>query len=276
MTLTATWIADEGRAPRLWMATDSRISDNGGVLLEEGVKLFELPIVMRGPGASGFFDQVNFQTTIGLACTGSTLVFQQVYATLVPLASNLGGFGDRPTLFDLASFIGRLATTYIRSFGTTRPNNSTVGIVVAGSDPMSGELLAYDLSASLDSMSMYEFLPNPVDLANSRVHFTGDPSAILEAERLLDSFRKSPMPGISCDRAPLNVVRQVISSEVVRSVGGDVQIGFTVGERFRRATTMTPVTPGMPEIQAKLNNVPLAEIGQIGPCFTALQGMVSP
>ena len=36
MTLLTTWIANEDQS-RLWMASDSRLSDEGGSLIDEGV-----------------------------------------------------------------------------------------------------------------------------------------------------------------------------------------------------------------------------------------------
>lgn len=43
VTLGAIWLNDEQpESPRLWMATDSRISDEVGSLIDEGIKLYEL------------------------------------------------------------------------------------------------------------------------------------------------------------------------------------------------------------------------------------------
>jgi hypothetical protein len=47
MTLLVTWISSEQGNERLWMASDSSLSDGGGTLIDQGVKLFELPIICR-------------------------------------------------------------------------------------------------------------------------------------------------------------------------------------------------------------------------------------
>jgi hypothetical protein len=60
MTLLAVWCAEE----RLWMASDSRLSDGGGPLIDEGVKIFELPVVCRAfSEQAGFFPDVYFATS---------------------------------------------------------------------------------------------------------------------------------------------------------------------------------------------------------------------
>jgi hypothetical protein len=60
------------------------------------------------------------------------------------------------------------------------------------------------------------------------------------------------------------------------TVGGDVQIGYTVGPKFHRVATVTPITPGQAQAQRRLNNVDIDALGSVGPCAIGLDGMVSP
>lgn len=54
MTLAAVWCSYENAAaPVLWMASDSRISAEKDRLIDEGVKVFEIPVVCRGAGPDG-------------------------------------------------------------------------------------------------------------------------------------------------------------------------------------------------------------------------------
>lgn len=115
------------------MASDSRISAEKDRLIDEGVKVFEIPVVCRGAGPDGFFDQKYFEGTIGLACAGGTLVFQNVYGTLVPMLGNLISPPRAiPSVGDIADLIGRLMTLYVRSLGARRPDAHQVSIVVGG------------------------------------------------------------------------------------------------------------------------------------------------
>jgi hypothetical protein len=73
MSLLSAWIPQEDQ-PRIWIASDSRLSDDERILMNEGVKIFEVPIVCRRPGTSGHFDTVDFATTVGLGCVGGSLI----------------------------------------------------------------------------------------------------------------------------------------------------------------------------------------------------------
>ena len=71
MTLAAVWCSyEDPEAPCLWMASDSRISDGLGTLIDEGIKLYEVPVVCRQPGTAGFFDRLSFATAIGMVGAG--------------------------------------------------------------------------------------------------------------------------------------------------------------------------------------------------------------
>lgn len=276
MTLTATWINGETPTGSLWMASDSRISDGEGVLLDEGAKLFELPVVCRGPGPSGFFDQTYLDTRFGLVCSGSTVIFHQVYATLIPSLGNLAGYGHVPALQDVAALVARMTTLFTRSLGVTRPRGAYAALVVAGVDPITSTLQAFEISPELDDERRISFQPAPADLEEDRVLFTGDSRAIASAEHELDVMRANPVPGRPYHRAALNVIRKLAQEDGWPTVGGDVQIGFTRGARFQRVATVTPRVHGHPIAQQRLNNIDLDELGSVGPCAVSLDGMVSP
>lgn len=277
MTLTATWIANERSSPTLWMASDSRINDGGnGPLIEEGVKLFELPVVCRRPGPSHLFDEQYFATTLGLACCGSTLVFQQVYATLVSALGRLGGFGDLPTLTEIAELVGRVMTFYVRSLGANRPRQATAGAVLAGRDPVTGSLQALDLCRSTDADGMVRFEPSPLDLERGRVHFAGDAGAIARAKSVVAAMRADPQPGQPNERVALNALRALIDDSSYPTVGGDIQLGLDYGSGFQRHVTVTPPLPGSAAAQSRLNNIDMTLMWSVGPCRTTLQGMISP
>ena len=92
MSLAAVWgNYEQPERPCLWMAADSRLSDASGPLIDQGMKLFEVPITCRGPGPSGFFDQPFVSRSVGMVAVGWSLVFHHVYATMVAMLSSLVG-----------------------------------------------------------------------------------------------------------------------------------------------------------------------------------------
>ena len=96
MTLVAAWLNYESPgSPTLWMASDSRIALQGQTLIDAGVKVYEIPVIVRSPSASGFFEDVALATTIGVGCAGNTLVFQNVCQTLTSAFANLSALHGR-------------------------------------------------------------------------------------------------------------------------------------------------------------------------------------
>lgn len=275
MTLTATWIGDHAAGRRLWMASDSRISDADGVLFDAGAKLFELPLVSRSPSSTGFFDRATFATSLGLLCAGSTLIFQHVYATLVPTLGNLIGMDSVPSLQQVADFVGRMTTVYTRALGAHRPRNAVVDLVLGGLDPVTAELQAFELAPERGEEGLVAFFPRAVDLQGGRVRFGGDATAIRAATESLDRVRADPGPGRPFERAALNVIREVSQDDQFPTVGGDVQVGCTIQADFRRFATVTTSGPGSPA-QMRLNNIDLHALGGVGPCALGVPGMFSP
>ena len=84
MTIIATWINKENiTSPTLWTITDSRLSQpNRMPLLNCGATLFSIRIICLKPGATGFFTDIYFSTTIGMAFAGSSLMGLSLYAFL--------------------------------------------------------------------------------------------------------------------------------------------------------------------------------------------------
>ena len=268
MTLLAVWFAEE----RLWMASDSRLSDGGGRLIDEGVKLFELPLACRAPSESRFFDDVYFATRFGLGCAGSSLVYHQVNATLLPLLGHLVGVRGRvPSIADIAGFIADVGTRYVRSLGARRPQDADrVAFLLAGWCPVAGRLMACEMSPRITDG--VQFTVSEVDL--SVPYFVGDCCG--RAREMYDEIAAADLPGAPRTRAPLNVIRQLIEDADVPSIGGDVQVGFTVGPAFQRVRTARPIPGKEPQGAFWLNAICTDDLPRVGPCELGLMGLVSP
>lgn len=270
MTLLAVWCAEE----RLWMASDSRLSDGGGPLIDEGVKIFELPVVCRAPsGQSGFYEDVYFATSFGLGCAGHSLVYHQIHANLLPLLSNLIGIqGHAPSIADIAAFTSEVGTRYVRSLGHRRPQDADqVRLLLGGWCPITRTLAAYEMRPRVVDALM-RFTISQLDL--STPHFVGDHCD--RARELHDEIAAADLPGASRNRAPLNVIRQLIEDTNIQSIGGDVQVGFTVGPTFQRVRTSRPIPGREPTAAFWLNAICTDDLPLVGPCALGLMGSVSP
>jgi hypothetical protein len=273
VTLGAIWLNDEEpESPRLWMATDSRISDEAGSLIDEGIKLYEVPVVCRRPGPSGFFDTPFFTTSIGVIGAGGTLVYQQVCGTLVPILGNLIST-QRAVLSigDIASLAGVVATHYVRSLGTRRPHDAAKVTLVIGGESVNSGIRAYRLSPDIPEDGLLTFAVQPLDLQPRVVHFIGDKTD--DARTRLQELVRKDEPGASKYRAALNVIREFINDADHPTIGGDVQIGFTTGRGFRRVASVVPDDANALRL---LNSIDLDSLPAVGPCDIGIEGMVSP
>jgi hypothetical protein len=276
MTLAAVWANYEVEAaPTLWMATDSRISDDRGRLIDEGIKLYEVPYVCWRPGASGFFDTPFVVSSIGMVAAGGSLVYQHVYGTAVPLLSHLIGTRQAlPSLADIADLIGRITTTYVRSLGQRRGDAMRVTIVVGG-QLANNRPEAYKLSPAHDQDRLVHFPAVPINLARGRVHFIGD--HLTAADALLTEIAARDQAGAPRERAALNVIRRLIKDPGIGTIGGEVQIGYTTSlGGFRRVASVVPDPGNEPKALRLLNSIDIDDLGAVGPCVIGMDGMVAP
>jgi hypothetical protein len=276
MTLAAVWCSYETPgSPTLWMASDSRISDARGRVIDEGIKLYEVPVVCRRPNATGFFDVPYIASAIGMVGAGGSLVYQHVYGTLVPVLGNLiHPEGAVPSTQDLASVVDRVTTTYVRSLGQVRPDEAMRITILVGGQTPGRPPEAYRLAPRIGAEGMVEYPPESLTLSPTDVHFIG--SHIDQAQALWEEFVERDEPGASRHRAALNVIRALIDDPQAETIGGEVQIGHLVGPAFRRVASVVPVPDGAPEARMLLNSIDLADLQPVGPCAIGLQGMISP
>lgn len=276
MSLAAVWGNHERPDhPSLWMAADSRISDGSDPLIDEGMKLFEVPVICRGLNANGFFDQPFDIRSVGMVAVGGSLVFQHVYGTMVAMLSNLIGVpGAGPTNANIAEFAAQLTTIYVRSLGASRPQGASLIEIAIGGISKIGKVEGFKIGPEIKTDGLIEFIPKQLDTRPGQVHFMGDKHD--RARELCDEIRKRDEPGAPRERAALNVIRAFIDDPSIGSVGGEVQVGHTIGASFRRVVSVRPVEIGSPQARMALNAIDLASIDSVGPCLVAPMGMVTP
>lgn len=276
MSLAAVWRnCEQPGSPSLWMATDSRLSDEDGRLIDQGIKLFEVPILCQGPGDAGFFGQPFAARSVGMAAAGSSMVFQHVYGTIVPILGNLiGEPGSGPSNADVAGLIGRVTTIYVRSLGERRPQGARRVAIAVGGVSSAGEVEAFELASREGEDGRIEFVPKVVDLIPGQPHFMGH--QVERARSLCAEIARRNEPGAPRERAALNVIRAYIDDPEVESVGGEVQIGFTMGASFHRVASVRPIEVGAPPACMLLNSIDLDSLDHVGPCAIGIHGMVSP
>lgn len=265
VTITATWLAsDKDLGSRLYMASDSRISGPEGRLLDEGVKLFQLPVRLLSQGSlPGLAGSPAYETSIGIVCAGSTLIFQQTYAALVALLSQVQCVGPRlvlPTVAELSEYTARVLTLYYRSLGSNRPSPAPVCMIIGGVDPASRSPVAFELRRDLDAEGVYEFVPQELDLAVGNVEFRGDAAACLRASGMWGDQAEYERRAASYNGV-LHIIESLSANPAVPSVGGRVQVGYTSPLGFHRVAR-AGTSEGMSDLF--LHGLPLLSLGPIG------------
>lgn len=72
------------------------------------------------------------------------------------------------------------------------------------------------------------FTVSPINLEDP--YSAGD--CLDRAQELYEEISRSRLPGAPSARTPLNVIRALIDDPDAATIGGDVQIGFTLGAAF--------------------------------------------
>jgi hypothetical protein len=255
------------------MASDSRISDHTGTLLDEGCKLFTLPVHCRKPTESEEYADEYFATELGLACTGGVLIYLNVYGTLVTALANLiAEPEDIPCISYVAQLVGRVTSAYVNSLSLARQGSALwVDLVIGGFCSAHSELEAYELASAPTPEAPGTFRSSVLDVNGDSVHFYG--SYVDEAQQVLGELREADQDPESQTVAPLRVIRRFIEEPGFTTIGGDVQVGFTVGARFQRVGTVNPVPVGESAAVMRINSIALDELGEVGPCTIGIGGI---
>jgi len=284
VSLVAVWLNEESQ-PSIWVAADSRITGDLGVLLDEGGKLFTLPVICRKPGDEGFFSVPYFTQQVGVACVGGALIYQQVYTCAIPILSNLIGLdGNYPGLEHIAAAmcsrhiaaaVARITTRYVSSLGEKGYSKAHhVKLVLVGYCAVHERLEAHLLSSVFEEQMFARFEAQPLPLDPNDPQFFGDKVEAAREALALERHRVKDEIPILWHRAPTRIVRQFIEDDQYPTIGGDVQFGYILGSDFIRATTVAPKVHGQRPAAMRLNNIDLDEIGEVGPCMIGLTGML--
>jgi|SRR5688572_29582001 len=248
MTAIAIWPNDEEpQHPTLWIAADSRISGVDAVpLLQDGAKIFSLPIVCRAPGPNGFFSRVSYAHSFGYCFAGSTLMGQNAYLALVPLLGNLVVRADYvPAMADVASYVHRYLLHTFDDFKARVGERAMFEAAIFGYCGRTNRLTAFHIEPSLDEGIWTLKCFERADITVGHPFYLG-----VEKTHMMARFAAavgSVAPGRPLSRMPRHVIQDCISEESFSSIGGDVQLGIADSFGFRAFALVKPRVYGRPE-----------------------------
>lgn len=119
MTVVIAWYRE--KFSQLWVAADTRISGNPGILTDHGPKLFQIPIVCRKNISRAAERRVGemtrlYRTNYGFAYAGSTLAALGTHALASACCQNLSANTkiEPPSVEDVANLYSKLGEIQIR------------------------------------------------------------------------------------------------------------------------------------------------------------------
>lgn len=278
MTAIAIWCSHEVRDnAALWVAADSRVSGaNDVILIEDGAKIFGLPVVCRSPGDDGFFSRVYHQHTYGYCFAGSTLMGQNAFLSITPLLSSLiSPHSYVPSLSDIARhaqvLLGRSFDEYKRRVG----QNAVFEAAIFGYCQRSQRLSAFHFSPKIedDGIIRVSIIPHE-GMRDKQFIYLGDDKTVMRS-RIEEAFSRESIPGRPVSRIPRYVIQDRIDDDSCGSVGGDIQLAIADKFGFRPFTICKPRVPDQSAAyMSYLGRELTPDIATVGEATVGMYGMV--
>lgn len=235
------------------VAGDTAISGGREPLTESGVKVFNLPVICRSPGASGFFTEIYFDHSYGMAFAGSTLIAQNVYLEVLPLLINMiSPEKATPSLKDVANYVGNFIDKIWKEYGQIKCN--LVEIAIFGYCHVEKKFIAVHFSPKPSGngaqiqQDIYEAFTKETYI------YLGDAKDKLQ--NILEKEKINFCPDEDLSKLYLKVIKTAIESDDkdLNSIRGGIQLGLTSQFGYHLMQICEPIEVGKPEAQFRYLN----------------------
>lgn len=276
MTAIAIWRFDEPNTPPfIWAAGDSRISGGGLPLIDDGVKLFSLPVACYGP--TGVLGPIIHTHSIGYSFAGHTLMGQNAYLALVPLLTNLMIVvpNQLPTFNDIASFVCNYLKRTFADFSLVAAGHAMFEVSLFGFCCVTQQLCVCHLRPTRnETTGIYDVVTvSNAPMEHGDILCLGDKSQQIREEALA-GFADPAQPGSSPGRVPTRVIERYIADQTCPTIAGRLQLGIADRSGFRGMSIVRPLVVGQPEAEMTyLGRRVWEDLNSVGPAIIALPGM---
>jgi len=278
MTAIAIWLNDENpKFHSLWVAADSRISgDYNSPLINDAVKLFELPVICRVPGKDGFFSKVDHFHSYGYCFAGSTLLGQNTFLALAPLLRNLAAAQPyTPSLIDIADFVHRYLSRVFDNYKVIACEKSAVEVALFGWCHATHKHYIFHYYPGEDEEGNYIMkCEGHTNLKSKSFVYLGDYRSDM-IQNLKEAFDGHNIPGRPISRIPRHIIEDHIRNSEYKTIGGDIQLGIANVTGFKPLTIMKPRIGEEPKAYISyLGHELYEDIQNVGNAFVSMTGMV--
>lgn len=248
MTAIAIWINEEiQNYPSLWVVADSRVSSGSGILIEDGAKIFTLPIICKKSGKDSFFTDNYYQHSVGFCFAGSTLMGQNSFLSLQPLLSNLFSVeGYIPSLEEIANYILSYLKQTFDDYKVVGASNSMLEAAIFGYCHVTSKLCVFHFLPEFGSNGCFMTMKNCDCKKTSDFVYLGDKKSEM-IEKIKVSFKSESIPGRPVSRVPRYVIEDEIQENDSSSIGGDIQLGIAGVHGFSTYKICKPYKKGEPK-----------------------------
>jgi hypothetical protein len=224
MTGIAIWPSHaDSQSPRIWASGDSLISKaSGSALIEDGAKIFGIPIVCRSVGIDGLFTDPYFAHTLGYCFAGSTLMGQNSFLSAAPLLMTLTSEEEYvPSIENIANYFLHFMNSSHDYYKLIAREGSQFEAAIFGWCHSASALEAWHFKPC-DASGEWRISVDKVDLGvKGRFLYLGDHKDV--AEPMLKAELESSTED---EKAPRKVIQSLIRSEAYASIGGDEQLAM--------------------------------------------------
>ncbi|CAI2768166.1 hypothetical protein [Flavobacterium collinsii] len=216
MTLCIAWIKER----EIFLVSDSRLSNNGGIVTDEASKIFKIDVKIFGPNPEGRTVQTPLihQTTFGMCFCGSYLNGSTIADTFEEVLSNIQASAQvsdfsLEALIKIAFSIYKQVSTQLiaihRNFGIST-------VLIGGYCPVTAEFGLYEFKAEQPAGEIQlNFAMNPIDFEKANPYYIGDSRAIDAAQALSGN--------IDDTFTHFHIIRTIIQDGQYNTVGGNIQ-----------------------------------------------------
>lgn len=214
--------------PRIWASGDSLISQAGGSpspLIQDGAKIFSVPIVCRSIGRDGLFTEPYFAHTLGYCFAGSTLMGQNSFLSASPLLTTLTSEKRYiPSIEDIVRFFHYFMSSSYDNYKVIAQSRAHFEAALFGWCHNSGALEAWHFKPS-DASGVWRIGFEKADFCVSGSFlYLGDYKDIAKS-KLEGAFLLEPQN----EQVPRKVIQELIRSTKYHSIGGDEQLAIANG-----------------------------------------------
>lgn len=278
MTAIAIWCDHEASDnAMLWVAADSRVSGtNGTILIEDGAKIFGLPIVCRSPGDDGFFSHIYHEHTYGYCFAGSTLMGQNAFLSIMPLLSNLISPDSYiPSLSDIAQHALALFSRSFDEYKQRVGQNAVFEAAIFGYCHREQNLSAFHFSPEIGDDGIARIMLTPHQgMKDKQFIYLGDDKAVM-CSLIEEAFSRESIPGRPVSRIPRYIIQDKIDDGSCGSIGGDIQLARADRFGFIPLTLCKPRWPGQPDAyMSYLGRELTPDIAWVGQAGVGMIGVV--